>query len=687
MPIESSAAAKDFIRHLLVYNPAKRMTAEQALKHLWLQQARHAEESRPLDPEGACPTVLHSIQAYRKTCDAGALKITHPFYFHFYRQCLFHYAVLTSLRDFAKLSAFKRAALEAIAFSMSAQSISHLREQFSKLDKDSTGFVSMLEFINVLQKAGTSREEAASIFNTIDQDHTNHISYTEFLAATISRRLWLSRERIKDAFQRLDVEGTGFITRDNLKELLGDEWTAEKAETMMGEADAKGDGRIDFEEFLAVMTKDLLRGGPLEDAGGAASASAGSVGGPSVGLPSVSLASAGASGSAPQMFLIDATAGGGSGGGGSGSDPTSASASAGGSAGYVVGVGVPTATGNGLPFLGPIGAAGGGVGGSGVTSLLGGLSGGTLPTIPSVASSLNDHDNDHGSVGGPGKETQGRVANYTRASLASAQAGWSSHAASSSSAVSSPVRPQMVAGGGASAAVAGNGHDHGLHIRSPLVQIPPVNASSAAGGGGGGSGVGSSYATSSSAVAPPAGGVGYLPGSVSKRDRMDSSGGQREAGLGAHNRNSSAASLSAAGAFAPSPIKLGNSPMMSHVSGSSGSGGGRSFTAGGGEGSPSSSVGLAINSNSSSARAQVGDPVVGNGHSSTGPGRPASPPSVDHSDLMMRSESQSGQPLLRQQQEQLQQDEGTVTATGIRPAGGGSAAAAASPSHVSLSGV
>jgi len=161
-----------------VYNPAKRLTAEGALKHPWLHTVRHAAELRPLDPE-----------------------------------------VLTSLRDFAKLSAFKRAALEAIAFSMSAQSISHLREQFSKLDKDSSGFVSMGDFSDVLQKAGTSREEAASIFATIDQDHTNSISYTEFLAATISRRLWLSRERIKDAFQRLDVDGSGFITKENLKEL------------------------------------------------------------------------------------------------------------------------------------------------------------------------------------------------------------------------------------------------------------------------------------------------------------------------------------------------------------------------------------------------------------------------------------------------------------------------------------
>lgn len=171
-----SKDAKDFIRHLLVYNPSKRMTSDQALKHSWLQQARHVEEARPLDPE-----------------------------------------VLTSLRDFAKLSAFKRAALEAIAFSMSAQSISHLREQFSKLDKERTGSVVLRDFVDVLQKSGSTREEAAFIFQVVDQDNKHRISYTEFLAATISRRLWLSRERIMDAFQRLDVEGTGFITRENLK--------------------------------------------------------------------------------------------------------------------------------------------------------------------------------------------------------------------------------------------------------------------------------------------------------------------------------------------------------------------------------------------------------------------------------------------------------------------------------------
>jgi hypothetical protein len=38
--------------------------------------------------------------------------------------------------------------------------------------------------------------------------------------------------------------GSGYITRRNLKDLLGDDWTSARADTMMLEANKKGDGRI-----------------------------------------------------------------------------------------------------------------------------------------------------------------------------------------------------------------------------------------------------------------------------------------------------------------------------------------------------------------------------------------------------------------------------------------------------------
>lgn len=159
-----------------------------------------------------------------------------------------------------------------------------MREAFSKIDNDQTGFVTLREFVDVLQQAGMSRDEATTIFRHIDQDASNSISYTEFLAATLSRRLWLSRERIRDAFSRLDVDGTGYITRENLKEVMGDDWTTDLADQFFVEADTKGDGRIDFEEFMAAMTKDFGTDGLQPDGSSAGGGAGGAGAGAGAGL-------------------------------------------------------------------------------------------------------------------------------------------------------------------------------------------------------------------------------------------------------------------------------------------------------------------------------------------------------------------------------------------------------------------
>jgi serine/threonine protein kinase len=66
-----SDAAKDFIRRLLVYNPGKRMTAEQALKHPWLLRAKHEAESKPLDTEVRCNKQVPTRRARALSCAAG----------------------------------------------------------------------------------------------------------------------------------------------------------------------------------------------------------------------------------------------------------------------------------------------------------------------------------------------------------------------------------------------------------------------------------------------------------------------------------------------------------------------------------------------------------------------------------------------------------------------------------------
>lgn len=55
----------------------------------------------------------------------------------------------------------------------------------------------------------------------LDMDQSGEIDYTEFVAATMSKKSLLSREKLKIAFSKFDTNDSGTITSANLRELLG----------------------------------------------------------------------------------------------------------------------------------------------------------------------------------------------------------------------------------------------------------------------------------------------------------------------------------------------------------------------------------------------------------------------------------------------------------------------------------
>merc|ERR1711959_468946 len=107
------------------------------------------------------------------------------------------------------------------------------------------------------------------IMEQVDSDGSGVIDYTEFLAATLDRRHYIQEDVCWAAFRVFDLDGNGKITRDELAKVIADSATFEEAlgmqreeiDRIIMEADADGDGEIDFEEFVAVMRKDDTGGG------------------------------------------------------------------------------------------------------------------------------------------------------------------------------------------------------------------------------------------------------------------------------------------------------------------------------------------------------------------------------------------------------------------------------------------
>lgn len=67
-------------------------------------------------------------------------------------------------------------------------------------------------------------------------------------------------EEFRHAFSLFDKNGDGFISIDELSAVfkaLGQNLTTEEIQDMLNDIDTDGDGRIDFPEFLTMMSKSI----------------------------------------------------------------------------------------------------------------------------------------------------------------------------------------------------------------------------------------------------------------------------------------------------------------------------------------------------------------------------------------------------------------------------------------------
>ena len=138
--------------------------------------------------------------------------------------------------------------------------ISKYKEAFRSLDRDGNGSISIQELGTLLSSLGQapSSAELEQIIIEVDTDKSGNIEFEEFLVMMVRRdNKSCDREEIEKAFKLFDSSGDGFISEEELRDVmhkLGEKLSNSQIDRMMTVADVDGDGRIGFGDFLALMT-------------------------------------------------------------------------------------------------------------------------------------------------------------------------------------------------------------------------------------------------------------------------------------------------------------------------------------------------------------------------------------------------------------------------------------------------
>jgi len=200
-----STEAKDLINQLLTFDPAQRISAEQAFQHPWLHN--RAQPSPPLQEA----------------------------------------QFLQNLTHFYSVQKFKQAALTYIAGQLlSGDEISSLRATFGDLDTDGDGRLSREELKTGYRRSSLPLVNIDKVIHSCDIDKNGFVDYTEFLTAALDWQSLLNRELLENAFRMFDRDSSGTITKDELKAILkGEEAQGDEVwEMLIQQADKNGDGVV-----------------------------------------------------------------------------------------------------------------------------------------------------------------------------------------------------------------------------------------------------------------------------------------------------------------------------------------------------------------------------------------------------------------------------------------------------------
>ena len=226
-----SERAKKFILRALTKNPKKRPTSIELLKDKWLEE----EFKEETNPKKLNVKILKNLVNYHK-----------PF-------------------------RFTQRVQEIIVKNLDNKDIKKFKEIFNALDVKKIGLITFKDLDkalkdldlkyseNKIKSVGTKRYN--KYFKNPQMNNSDlYINFTSFITAVINKDEINKKSRMMEAFKILDTEQKGILTIYSLQkafERTGKKTTYEEMKQMLEEIGLNENSTINFDEFCAIVLKDL----------------------------------------------------------------------------------------------------------------------------------------------------------------------------------------------------------------------------------------------------------------------------------------------------------------------------------------------------------------------------------------------------------------------------------------------
>ncbi len=218
---KASKEVKELIQKLLIYNPKKRLTALEALKHPWFKLA---DSNILYDnvPKNEVIECIRNLLTYNISSKLEELVLA--------------YIIHSIPRPKQAKSAIKLFKL--------VNEVGDGKLQKKELKKTLLLFVTE-DFLD--------KYDFEEQFRLIDGDKKGYINYEEFLRACLPRKKILTDKILKYAFNFFDPKNTGFITKKKMKSFFGNKVDEKTFKAIFDEIDIDKDGKINFSDFKAML--------------------------------------------------------------------------------------------------------------------------------------------------------------------------------------------------------------------------------------------------------------------------------------------------------------------------------------------------------------------------------------------------------------------------------------------------